>query len=514
MLISLSINTTGSIAVKLFVISDLHLGGSPHKVTDNGVVGSQICHSYAELTHFIDWVGAQQKGEGTVELVINGDIVDFLMEEDSSSGHEIERVENIKPWLPDEQLIIEKLARIVTRTRKGNSRGPFEAMADLLASNQCLTFVLGNHDIELSLPKVREYLERSVLKSSMNGRFKFLYDGEAYVRGDLLIEHGNRYDRWNVVDHSALRQERSMLSRGFGPEMMQLEYAQFKPPAGSIMVTEVINPIKRKYRFVDLLKPEIKAAVPILLALHPKIEHVLSAITPAYIAKSTTFLKPGVPEQAGQLSFTNANTPFDVRSSLELALGVDDAELFSVSSVSGSQLGVAESWDEIKRLGGHISNWLEDDDNLLKKGATRTRNKLLHKALNAWKGAFALDRHSESSEYLEALNRIAETKRFSCVILGHTHLPKQIMISNDMNYINTGTWADTMRIPERVLAGSEISEEFQEFIENLSNNKIDDYIDRCLTYAEVELEVVGEQERIITSRLCEYTVEAKNAEGF
>ena len=66
----------------LFVISDLHLGGRPHIAapTADGPPGFQINHSYAALIAFIDWVGkrAMQLPSGDTELVINGDIVDFL----------------------------------------------------------------------------------------------------------------------------------------------------------------------------------------------------------------------------------------------------------------------------------------------------------------------------------------------------------------------------------------------------------------------------------------------------
>jgi UDP-2,3-diacylglucosamine pyrophosphatase LpxH len=215
--------------MKIFIISDLHLGGRPHPKngTENGIaspLGSQICHAYAELTQFIDWVASQGSGDVPVELVINGDIVDFLMEDDYQD--ELDTV----PWLPDEARVLEKLKLIIERTRETNQRGPFEAMADLLAQGQLLTFILGNHDVELSLPAVRRYLEEDVFRSGSSGRFRFIYDGEAYVRGDLLIEHGNRYDPWNVIDHSALRQERSMLSRGLGKQMCERESGHFLPP--------------------------------------------------------------------------------------------------------------------------------------------------------------------------------------------------------------------------------------------------------------------------------------------
>src|SRR5205085_9372924 len=95
--------------------------------------------------------------------------------------------------------------------------------------------------------------------------FEFIFDGEAYQVGDALIEHGNRYDKWNQIYYDALRHIRSFQSRR---QEVPEEYA-FPPPPGSEMVRTVINPIKKEYAFIDLLKPETSAVLPILMALEP-----------------------------------------------------------------------------------------------------------------------------------------------------------------------------------------------------------------------------------------------------
>jgi hypothetical protein len=106
---------------------------------------------------------------------------------------------------------------------------------------------------------------RKVLGVKSGHAFDFLYDGEAYIVGDALIEHGNRSVAWNQIDYDALRRIRSFQSRR---QQVPDKYI-FAPPAGSGMVASIINPIKRDYSFVDLLKPEEAAVVPMLLALEP-----------------------------------------------------------------------------------------------------------------------------------------------------------------------------------------------------------------------------------------------------
>ena len=69
-----------------------------------------------------------------------------------------------------------------------------------------------------------------------------------------LIEHGNRYDPANVVDHNALRQLRSLQSR----HQFKYEHGQFAPPVGSRLVAELMNPIELVINgdFVDFLAEE------------------------------------------------------------------------------------------------------------------------------------------------------------------------------------------------------------------------------------------------------------------
>ncbi|MCA1618520.1 MAG: hypothetical protein LC795_04235 [Acidobacteria bacterium] len=75
---------------RLFVISDLHLGGRPDAFDDEGglVTGFQINNSYAALTDFVDWAAsvARSSDSDEVELVVSGDIVDFLAEDDLGDG--------------------------------------------------------------------------------------------------------------------------------------------------------------------------------------------------------------------------------------------------------------------------------------------------------------------------------------------------------------------------------------------------------------------------------------------
>jgi UDP-2,3-diacylglucosamine pyrophosphatase LpxH len=469
--------------LKVFVISDLHLGGRPHSEAKEGSIGSQICSSYGELTAFIDSIATQIVEYEPIELVVNGDIVDFLMEDDYDSNVDA------PPWLPDENKIIEKLDIIIQRTREGKQRGPFDAMSDLLGNGGHLTFILGNHDIELSLPKVRNHLEVNVFGKYENGRFKFIYDGEAYVKGDLLIEHGNRYDSWNIIDHSALRQERSMLSRGLGAHMLERDTGYFSPPPGSVLVSKVINKVKQHYRFVDLLKPEDKAVIPILFVLHPNLKHIMKFILQGFYQADNDFLTPTIPNNNGQLSTEGRPQNFDLSESLKIALGDESNDFFSVPSDTGSQLGASDIWERVKTLSNNIDIWIDDQFNVFKDAS---QNQLLYTALKCWRNKLSIDQNREEPQYESAAKELANNLNLRCVVFGHTHLPKEIEVIKDKNekfiYLNTGTWADIMEFPVGVLDGDAVhSDVFANFIGDLKNNKLDEYITKKLCYAEINL---------------------------
>jgi len=478
--------------MKIFVISDLHLGGRPH--ARHGAtcgtasdLGSQICHAYAELTQFIDWVASQGLANAAVELIINGDIVDFLMEDD------YEAEPDAMPWVPDESRVLAKLQLIISRTREANPRGPFDAMADLLEKGHLLTFILGNHDVELSLPAVRRYLEEDVFNLAVNGKFRFIYDGEAYVKGDLLIEHGNRYDPWNVVDHSALRQERSMLSRGLGKQMCERQSGNFSPPPGSVLVTKVINQIKKEYSFVDLLKPESHVVCAILLAIIPKLSHTMDAILLGWDKRiNKPDRRTAQPKHDGQLAATSDEDGLSVAKSLKDTFGSDANEFSIMQRGSGMQLSASDIWSKVKHFSNNIPQYITDKTSLLADSVADQKLKPLHLALRKWRNEHVISTTWEEPDYLSAVTKIGDDGKFNYIVLGHTHLPKHIEVSckeRTITYLNTGTWADTMQIPSTVFAIDAIENgALTRFIEDLKGNHLDSYIKRQLSYVEIEFE--------------------------
>ena len=498
-------------ARQVFVISDLHVGGAYPDTDDADDRGFRISTQVPHLTAFVAALAEKQPANPAIELVINGDFIDFLAESDASPT-------GWQAFTKDADAAVSKLEAIVARDRPF-----FAALGHLLSRGHCLTITLGNHDIELALPPVRKKL-MELMGVEAQHRFQFIYDGEAYVIGDVLIEHGNRYDMFNVVDHDALRRYRSLLSRH---QAVPAEHA-FEAPTGSHIVASIMNPVKTSYPFIDLLKPETGAAVPILLALEPGTrtllgrlalmvkrarKHRLSAAAmPGFggdihaegdggaafgqdIGSFDDGLEPGAPVDPGE---PVDNSEDALAAVLSDAMG-ENADVFLAEFQQSTTIGEdISSADFFDRTLGLASLLLARNDAHVER-----RLPSLLKALRAVQNDKSFDRSVETArEYLDAANELARGG-FQCVVFGHTHLPKRVALDNGALYINTGTWADVMRFPMDILTGSDEQglAKLREFIDDIAQKKLNRWIGFGATYARLDMDAAH---RLIQAELLDF----------
>ncbi len=428
----------------LFVISDLHLGGVP---AGAGSPGFQMCSAQgrARLAQFIRWIAGRHSATHEVHLLVNGDIVDFLAEQTFSS------------FTNGDAPARDKLAQAI-----GHSKEVWEALRAFAGTGARLTLLLGNHDTELSLPAAR----RLLLETVGPGRVEFLYDNQAYVEGPVLIEHGNRYDGWNAVSHGTLRAIRSQLSRGEAPD-------EYLGPAGSQLVKNVMNPIKQDYPFVDLLKPEGKAMVPILAVLHPAALQEIGSLS-MLAAKSL------------QVRFDGNGIPRDQQNigSPALDAGAADPQLLLARRLAGvPDSSNISAMGELKGLIERIAG------NLSEKARDWEIGKLLEALKNfASEQREAFDVNSEDETYLRPA-RAAMDRGYKAVIYGHTHLVKRVRREGDgALYLNTGTWADLMKLPQGILDGDDRAARAQlrEFLADLKARRLDGWRRQLPTFARVD----------------------------
>ncbi len=452
-----------------YIVSDLHLGGSGPN--SEGERGFQICTQTAALSDFIFRLAAQP-AHSPVELVINGDFVDFLAEptKDSRSGE--------PSWVPLRE--DEAVAQQLLETVIGRSQDVFAALRRLVAQGHTLTVLLGNHDIELAYPAVRKVLGRQ-LGIPDQSALRFLYDGEAYSIGNALIEHGNRYDGWNAIDYDALRRVCSLLSRGQPiPSDRRLT-----APAGSQLVAQVMNPLKQRYPFVDLLKPESTAAVPLLLALEPSAKKMITQLAKlALSAREHKLTTPALPTRSGDISagpggrsatggelgFRSGYSDSDaeLRAVLGDALGQEQARHFLTLLASGETSLRSDGLRDVTRGDIAASPVLRSPQRestwsggvswvklLLSSGPDAdARLPALRSALRAFcdPTLFDLDKREPDDPLYRAATELLSLGRFDYVVMGHTHLARDLSIDGKGRYLNSGTWADLMRVPDEVFA--------------------------------------------------------------
>lgn len=491
---------------QVYVISDLHLGGVYAKDPASGDRGFRICTHAKDIAAFIGSLAERPKASPAIELVVNGDMVDFLAEHH-------EGAQPWKPFNPEPKEAVALLEAIVARDRE-----VFDAMAAFLAAGHRMTVLLGNHDVELALPQVRAALRR--LLDAEGRDFTFIHDGEAYLVGDALIEHGNDYDDWNRVNFAQLRRVRAMLSR---EQRDELDF--FEPPAGSFMVAEVINPVKEHYRFVDLLKPETGACFPLLLALAPGYKpKLLNAAKNRARAMDTVARRAAAHEIGADISSQGGG---------EWAFGGDmggpvsappppPAEKDELSAALADVLGseareftdaVEGPADAASAIGGDISSgglasklgWARL---LFSSGtsdeAVRKRLPALLQALRATQGDRSFDRSVETgTEYLTAARKLAQGP-VKHVIFGHTHLPKRVALPSGGYYLNSGTWADVLRFPEEMVSGTDDAvamSQLEGFVEAMKTGDFSSFTLFHPTYVRLDVDDDG---AVVAAELCDY----------
>jgi UDP-2,3-diacylglucosamine pyrophosphatase LpxH len=436
----------------MFVISDLHLGGAP---AEKGRPSFQMCseNGRARLAEFIRYVAKQKKTNRDIQLVLNGDIVDFLAEKNFSSftGNNVQATK--------------KFEQILATTKE-----IWSSLHQLVKAGCQLTLLLGNHDIELSLPGPR----RLLMDTLGQGRVEFVYDNQGYAEGPVLIEHGNRYDGWNVISHDVLRQIRSAMSRKEKP-------VGYPGPAGSQMVHQIMNPLKKKYPFVDLLKPENAGVLPLL-----------GVINPSAVKKMPQLA--ALAHQSSQVKFDENGIPTDVQNIA--ATGPDRKRDDKLLKLTRDLAGMGDPAD----IG--FSEVTEDFLSRLGEAVTKTKRKvqinLLYRAFKAYaethRQAFRVTH--EDNEYLKPAKSAAK-RGFRVIVFGHTHLVKRVLLNptdKGVVYLNSGTWADIIKVPESILSGNkaEAMQELDKFATDMEAGQLEGWRTQLPTFVKIHLDAGGQ----------------------
>jgi UDP-2,3-diacylglucosamine pyrophosphatase LpxH len=440
---------------EIHVISDLHMGGDKPEF--------QILRETKRLAGFIRWVSGQSP-QGQVALVLNGDVIDTLAEEvggyvaTSNAVSTLQRIMNDPSFQP-----------------------VWSALADFVKKpNRTLIIVIGNHDIELALPVVQHSLISRIAgdDATARGRIDFSTVGAGYAcivgNARVFCIHGNEVDPWNFVRYEDLSKLARRLNAG-----RALEAAEWEPNAGTRMVKDVMNDIKRRYAWIDLLKPEDRAAVGVLLVLDPSQITKISRL-PGVVGEFAT----GALQFQGRLGGGAATaTPSEVltatRSGTQ-AVSVD--QLLGANLAQGLKLGVASTQKPsdliiqdmlaqaeanyatpsargVGTTAAAVQPAMEDQtlglprlvwDRLTGWINGVGKGEALRRALQDW---LENDKTFDSSEPDYTFKSVTKAvgSGVDFIVTGHTHLHKAIDMGAGRYYFNTGTWIRLLRFTPAML---------------------------------------------------------------
>ncbi|HLW57064.1 MAG TPA: metallophosphoesterase [Bacteriovoracaceae bacterium] len=215
------------IAKLILVISDLHLGaGKMYKGKRNLL---EDFHYDNELIEFLNYYSSGEYSNTKVELVINGDFLDFLA---------VPYVEFYDDEFWSETAALEKL-RMIMRAHQG----VLKAMKNFLSSpGKTIVYIIGNHDAEFVFDSLKE--EFCNFFGEYKDKITISNEISTYIPAKgVCIQHGHQYERAHEFDAN-----NSIVETLSGEKY-------FIPPWGSYYVTNVINKYKQERSYINEVRP-------------------------------------------------------------------------------------------------------------------------------------------------------------------------------------------------------------------------------------------------------------------
>lgn len=325
----------------------------------------------------------------------------------------------------------------------------FAALAELLRQpNRQLVLLLGNHDLELALPALREKLTNALCGKSdeARGRLELLRDDGGFCcqvgPARIVCTHGNEVDPWNLVDYAKLTKRGSQEERGLVPQA-------FDANAGTRLVIDVMNQIKKRYPFIELLKPEAQLVPKLLAVLDPSALGLLSQFAPIAYR-----LARGELHERGLLGDAAAPGGESSREEMLDHLLNPRSRPVAADHLSTSRERLEQAARTVREGGTALA--MPDDSYavlgfgqyIIDRWRGIDQKEALRRALADWLGdeqtttAFNLDRVDDT------FRSLAQTvgPDVDFLLAGHTHLARALRRPDGGYYFNSGTWMRIIRL--------------------------------------------------------------------
>lgn len=209
------------------VVSDLHLGTGVRQGELNPYEDFLHDDRFAELlAHY----SAEADADTEIELVLNGDIFDLLKV----------KVEGEWPVEITADIGVEKLRQCLD----GHPRFVNAIREFLEPPLRRITYIPGNHDLEMWFPATHELFKRRVAPGVLGERVRFVTQTDTYhLPEGIQIRHGHQLERVHRVDYARMTRKRRD-----GREVLDL-------PWGTLWILEVMNPAKEERSYIDRIQP-------------------------------------------------------------------------------------------------------------------------------------------------------------------------------------------------------------------------------------------------------------------
>jgi UDP-2,3-diacylglucosamine pyrophosphatase LpxH len=211
----------------VLVISDLHLSAGKMIKGKRNLL--EDFHYDNELIDFLNYYSNGDYENVEVELVINGDFLDFLA---------VPFVEFYDDEFWSETAALAKLRMIMNA-----HLGVLDALKRFLSKPQKrVVYIIGNHDAEFVFDSLKEEFLNYFGEFRKNILLSNSISTHVPVKG-VCIQHGHQYERAHEFD-----QENAVIETLNGEKY-------FIPPWGSYYVTNVINKYKQERSFINSVRP-------------------------------------------------------------------------------------------------------------------------------------------------------------------------------------------------------------------------------------------------------------------
>jgi UDP-2,3-diacylglucosamine pyrophosphatase LpxH len=411
---------------RVAVVSDLHL--PPAERLGNFSAGGDLAAWTA---------GLARSGASNAALVLAGDILDLLLVEDRPAtlnlataartiGETLRRLEREQAWA----------AAWRDALRSWGERGGRTIL------------VPGNHDPEWFHPDTTAELARWITggAAAAPGLMVWREPEPWKCRAGpwhVLIAHGHRGDAVNDIDpddvHRALHDGSALLPLPPGSQLVLGPLQRFKRAMHSDG--------RRRFPFLDAVKPEVPAVLLLLLYLDPGllIRTLPAALQPlaGMVMRHVRRALCGGSVLGAELAADSGETGTPGGTAVETLARALAADLVGALSEADRQAPDAT----LVRLEAH----LQGASAVPEPGTLAADGGLRRALLRAW-----LRRESQTSRRFFDPHRpgpadgqviahyLPEGCRRRVVIVGHTHAAREIQLDSQRVYLNTGTWTDLL----------------------------------------------------------------------